>query len=99
MAQAPILPCAVQNTIRGWPRGSKPRPARIAVHFGELIDSSAEDAMERTWSSIASMLGQEQTGSLDETRSSECSADSADADSRQDTQKNTAVTSEGDAAP
>lgn len=62
MAKAPILPCAVEGTLQAWAKGCKPRPARIAVHFGELIDSSAEDAMERTWSSIASMLGREPVG-------------------------------------
>jgi len=98
MAQAPILPCAVEGTIKAWPRGSRPRPARIAVHFGELIDSSDADAMERTWSSIASMLGQEQPGSPAETRASDSSAADPAEDPRPDEQRDTVVAPKGDTA-
>lgn len=95
MAQAPILPCAVRGTSRAWPRGARPRPARISVHFGELIDSSAEDALERTWSSIASMLGQEQPGPPAESCSPEHPAQNTAAQNA--ATQNTGVAPEGDA--
>jgi 1-acyl-sn-glycerol-3-phosphate acyltransferase len=48
MTGAPVVPCALIGTERVQPPGKKlPRPARVTIRFGEPLDFSRYEGMER----------------------------------------------------
>lgn len=58
MAGVPIVPAGIRGAYEAWPRGRiVPRPRRVAIRFGPLIDSGRPDAMERLQATIGGMIG------------------------------------------
>jgi 1-acyl-sn-glycerol-3-phosphate acyltransferase len=57
-AQVPIVPLGIRGTIDAWPRKARlPRPRRVALRFGDPIDSAAPDALEQVRAAIQAMVG------------------------------------------
>lgn len=57
-AGVPIVPVGIRGNFKALPRGaSLPRLCRVAMRFGEPIDSRRPDALELVQASIESMVG------------------------------------------
>jgi 1-acyl-sn-glycerol-3-phosphate acyltransferase len=56
-AEVPLLPIGIRGTFDAWPRAARlPRPRRVALRFGEPVDSGADDALERVRAQIEAMV-------------------------------------------
>lgn len=58
MAKVPIVPLGIRGAFEAWPRGrAMPFPRRIALRFGEPVDSSREDAQALVEERIRGLIG------------------------------------------
>lgn len=58
IAKVPILPVGIRGAYDALPRtGSFPLPKRVALRFGQAVDSAAPDAQERVEQAVREMVG------------------------------------------
>jgi 1-acyl-sn-glycerol-3-phosphate acyltransferase len=58
LAGAPIAPAGIRGAFEAWPRHARlPRPRRIAIRYGDPIDSAAPDALDQARAAIEAMVG------------------------------------------
>ena len=58
IAKVPILPVGIRGAYEALPRTRTfPAPKRVALRFGEAVDSAAPDAQERVEQAVREMVG------------------------------------------
>ncbi len=58
MAKVPIVPLGIRGAHEAWPKGRPiPFPRKIALRFGEPVDSARDDAQELVAQRIRAMIG------------------------------------------
>lgn len=59
MVGVPIVPVGIRGAIEALPRSAKiPLPKRVALRFGEAVDSALPDAQERVERAVRAMVGE-----------------------------------------
>ena len=57
-AEVPIMPVGIRGTFDAWARRHRiPRPRRVGLRFGKLVDSADPDALKRVRFQIQAMVG------------------------------------------
>ena len=64
-ARAPIVPAGIRGAFEVLPRNARyPRPRRVGIRFGQPIEGSDRDAMDRAREAILGMIGDGRFGNI-----------------------------------